>query len=57
MPGLSRSEGLSGVKLSKLIVGYTFNLRTNTLTPELVDNPVCREGARVPGLPAEKGAG
>ena len=22
----------------KLIVGYTFNLRTNTLTPELVDN-------------------
>jgi hypothetical protein len=23
----------------KLIVGYTFNLRTNTLTPELVDNP------------------
>jgi hypothetical protein len=23
----------------RLIVGYTFNLRTNTLTPELVDNP------------------
>ena len=23
----------------KLIVGYTFNLRTNVLTPELVDNP------------------
>jgi hypothetical protein len=23
----------------KLIVGYSFNLRTNTLTPELVDNP------------------
>ena len=22
----------------KLIVGYSFNLRTNTLTPELVDN-------------------
>jgi len=24
---------------SKVIVGYSFNLRTNTLTPELVDNP------------------
>jgi hypothetical protein len=23
----------------RLIVGYTFNLRTNVLTPELVDNP------------------
>jgi hypothetical protein len=23
----------------KLTVGYTFNLRTNVLTPELVDNP------------------
>src|SRR5258708_26941746 len=42
----------------KLIVGYTFNLRTNTLTPESVDNPSAGkehlfQAYRLKGAPGE----
>lgn len=37
MTGFSRSAGWCGTA-NKVIVGYTFNLKTNFLTPELVDN-------------------
>ena len=35
MPSGSSCDG----EAQTLIVGYTFNLRTNTLKPELVENP------------------